>query len=265
MNVKLDYHVQPNILVARFNNPLRRKIPAFVARNLDQYKSLNLWNELRQIGLIPEPFLKNENRRFGYSNEMSEIWPSSRLPELLVPNLPADILAVASDPIGMLAAEDSAREFAVRLLPWKAVCNFKVVWYFDKNIDRFWGRFGAPVLFACDSVLWSTYDYFGVEHFLDYMPELDQKKIPLSPHVLTCFAAFETWFIASDLRIPIEYPQSIDFSAYNSLADLNNPFEPLMDIWMRGYRIVPVFTDEDPVIRLYARTVAPHELPFHAN
>jgi hypothetical protein len=260
MSVKLKYHVAPEVLAERYNNPPRREIPPSVTQASGQWSSDELWNELLRLALIPERFANDQNRRFGRSDQQTEIWPDCRMAETLVPTLASDIMAVASDPMGMLAAEESAREFAVRLLPWKAVCNYKIVWQFDKKIDRYWGRFGVPVMSASDSVLWSTYDVFGATHFLDYMPELDQRKIPLSPHVLKYFASYETWFVVSDLRLPIEYPESMDFSAWDSIADLKNPFEPLVDIWLRGYRILPEFTSEDPFIRLYATTLVPHEL-----
>ena len=162
-------------------------------------------------------------------------------------------------PDGMLAAEESARDLAARLLPWKAVCNNKVVWYFTNNPYEC-AYFGAPIEFASDTVRGAMADFFDVTHFLDYLPEL--RNSPLPPGVLSHFASYETWFLVSDLRLPMNDPGSFDFSAWESFANLRNPFEPLMDIWLRGYRIVPEFTDKDPFIRLYTRTATPHELPL---
>jgi len=211
-----------------------------------------LWDDLAQRAILPEELAKDERRRFVCETANNPIWPKSRPPELLRPNDFRAVLALASDSTGVLAAERAARELVRRLQPWGPVCNDRIVWYFTSNsFDPVY--FGRSIQFAADSVLWTFW-----EHRIDIdsmFPEIKETNLPLI--VQRIVQAYEGWFIASERHLSRFQPEWIEVIKWRNFSDLPNPFEPLIEIWTRGYRLFPEFSQQDPYIRLYSTFLEP--------
>ena len=229
-------------LIARYNQPDHagsQQAAQIINNESDPVKA---WQELVVQGVLSS----NGRRRFSESSEGSDYWPSDRPPESSTPLTKQSVLAFAADISGKLKAEDCAMEFARRLEPWGAVCDSQIVWYFTDNTYEV-TYFKKPYNSAWDSVALSI-PKIGVE-IDSLMPTED--SLPIL--VRRALVAWEGWELAVQHDLPLQEPKWIDLQQWPRFADLPNPFEPLLELWCTGYRIISAFTSDDPTIRLYTK------------
>jgi hypothetical protein len=69
-------------------------------------------------------------------------------------------------------------------------------------------------------------------------------------------ACWQAWELAVNRHLELTEPQWPDLRRWKYFSDLANPFEPLLDLWCTGYRMIASFTEVDPGIRLIACPVA---------
>lgn len=254
----MDLHEYILRLVERYNNPPRPHLPSAV----DAARGINdpgrAWQHILQSGLLPESLAQDHRRRYGESAEGQLVWPKDRPAEHPQPTSIGAILTIAADPSGFLEAEKQAHELARRLAPWTAVCNGEVVWYFTDNPYRQHPHevvyLGLAFHSAADTVDW-TLSNQGIE---PKVAENHGEIVALPLLVQQTVAAWEGWKVAVSRNMAIREPRwPLDLSKWPRFADLENPFEPLLNLWCTGYRLVCDFDKNDPTIRLYAKPVLP--------
>lgn len=240
----------------RFNNPLRRQLAdAMSAIDLDEDPK-TAWEKLKSIGLLSQQFYSDHRRRFGQHDPGQQIFPKDRPQEHLEPTSIVSVLTVGADPSGIQNAESYAREFARRLKPFTAVCNDEVVWYFTDNPYHQYpyetGFLGKSYNAIRDTVDWSLSEA-GIEIEAFELGE-PSERLPLL--ILRAIAAWEGWRIADSRKIEVSRVRwPVDASNFKEFGDKDNPFEPLLNLWLTGYRIASNFEESDPTIRLYAKPV----------
>lgn len=244
-----------NCLEATYNNPPRPHLGEIRTKIRLDESPLNIWNELLRNGYIPSEFVSSTLRHFGVSSDRDDIWPDDRPEEHPEPLNMAGVLTVASDPQGMLAAESHAREFARRLAPWTAVCDNRIVWYFTTvEYDPYY--LGLAYDSARDTVHLSLCQH-GIKEST-YHPNTESRGLPSL--VQRALAAWNGWQLAVQRNFEILEPKwPLDLTKWKRFSELENPFEPLLDLWCTGYRIVSNF-ESDLTIRLYAKPVSNDEI-----
>lgn len=231
-------------VAACYNQPRRVDFPR-VSQIIDgEFDPVRAWQKLIEAGLIPN----DGHRRFVEPSDGDELWPSDRLPESNTPTSFQGVLTFASDFGGRSKAEEHAWEFAKRLEPWGAICDGQVVWYFT-NAAYEVTYFKKPYNSARDSVSLSL-PKIGIE-----METLMTSEESLPNLVRRALAAWEGWELAVQHDLALEEPKWIDLRKWPRFSDLPNPFEPLLELWCTGYRIVSAFDNDDPTIRLYTKYI----------
>lgn len=242
-------------LNARYNQPLRPHLVNILQHISTTGSPSDMWESLFHKGLLPSDFCTSGTRRFGASTDVHEVWPDDRPQEVLKPTTIAGVLAVAADPDGMLMAESYARDFVYRLAPWSAVCNDCIVWYFTV-IEHDPPYLGLSYDSARDTVNWTLCQHGIDEH--SYNADVSQSKLPSL--VQRALSAWNGWQIAVERNLEILEPKwPLDLTKWRRFSDLENPFQPLLDLWCTGYRIISNF-ESDPTIRLYAKPVSGNEI-----
>lgn len=242
-------------LAAQFNKPSRPQLSSALRIMKGITDPIRVWAAILQSGLLPEAFMQDRRRRYGESSEGELVMPNARPGEHSHPTTMAAVMTVAADPAGLLKAEQWARELARRLAPWKAVCNDEVVWYFTDNPYRDYPHeavyLGHAFHSAIDTVDWTLSRHGGK---LNNTEDGGVAGLPfLLQHTL---AAWEGWNCAVSRNMVILEPHwPLDLTRWQRFSDLENPFEPLLNIWCTGYRLVCHFDSTDPTIRLYANPV----------
>jgi hypothetical protein len=244
-------------LAARFDNPPRPQFLAVAEAVIGVSDPLKAWQCVLDQGLIQDAFVTDHRRRYAENTEGQLIFPKERPHEHLKPASIGAVLTVASDPHGFLEAESHAREFARRLEPWTAVCSDEVVWYFTQNPYKQHpyetAYLGLSFNSAVDTIC-SMLDHEKLQ------PE-DTGKVEglgaLPVLIRETVAAWQGWEFATSRNLKIRGPQwPLDLSTWQWFSELKNPFEPLLNLWCTGYRLVCDFDAKDPAIRLYANPVA---------
>jgi hypothetical protein len=150
---------------------------------------------------------------------------------------------LSADPEGVFSAEAAARTGVERLIPWGVPATDRIVW-----------RVGGPPTAPMRATMphpraevlrrlffqeWRS--SLGTVHY-DHVPGLD---------LVSLFAARAAWHVrlnrvwclAADRGLVV--PSSVDHpqAAGRSMADLPNPFAPLIEVWAAGYAFADVRGD----------------------
>lgn len=247
-------------LQSKFDRPERPKLRDVQSIVTSSASPNDAWIRLHNSGSIAPVLCDDDRRRFAQHTEGQRLFPSDRPIESAIPSSLIAVATVASDPEGILKAEDYARGFANRLIPMGSICNDEVVWYFTENpYKRFpfeTTTFGRPFQSALYTLEWSLESHGIV------LEEFESGNVSERfPQLVDCVvAAWEGWRVAASRRLTITNSmEPFDRSRWQHFSDLPNPFEPLLELWRTGYRIVCPFSREDSTIRLYAKPVCPDE------
>ncbi len=237
------------LLVERYNHPKRLRIPhtAELLRGTAVEKG---WELLVARGSLPRDFVADKRRAYAESIEGKAIHLSDRPPMFPHPPSVRALLTITSDVEGILTAEKHARELAKRLTPWKGVSNDTVVWYFlDRPLD-YVPYLGPSYDFARDTVNVTLEEHsINTDHL-----EPSQEQVPLPLLVRRGIAAWKGWETAVRLNLEISGPRwPFDHGGSRRFSELENPFEPILDLWCTGYLIYSSCEESDPTIRLYAQ------------
>jgi hypothetical protein len=252
-----DRHEFFDLLRERFNRP-SQKISVQLERLLSKVAHEAPRAAWEMVGneLGGTEWLRNLQREFGEHIPGQLTFPSDRPSTCIWPTSLASIATIASDANGMLSAERHARRFAQCLANFGAICSGKTVWYFTENpfvrgvFEK--GSMGPAYVAAQDTLQASIRDQ-GIETH-----ELESGEISTRlPSVVNgAVASWEAWRIAASKKFRITYGMwPFDARKWKYFCDLDNPFEPLLSLWATGYRLSIMFTEEEPVIRLYAKPI----------
>ncbi len=243
----------------RFNNPDSPNLSKVLKIvNLEDSPHV-AWNNLTESGILPDGFIHDNRRKFGDHEEGKLIYPDDRPLEHSKPPSLVSVVTTASDPSGILQAEGFARELAQRLVPFKGASNDEIVWYFTKKPYRnhpYETTFMGMSLESPRMSLELTLRNLGIELKSFWPKEGCTPHLPL--FVCECIAAWEGWRIAIDRDIEENQGSALwpfDETGWRRYALLENPFEPLLNLWSTGYRICCDFKEDDPTIRLYAKPI----------
>lgn len=237
-------------LTSCYNKPVRQQLDKAFDVVDGAADPLEAWSRVIRSGLLTNNFADTKDRRYAEADEGKQLWPTDRPEEKSQPGSMEAVLAVAADPNGMSRAEQHARELARRLEPWGAACDGQVIWYFTDNLYEV-SCLGHPYESAQNSVF-LTLEKQGIDPHL-FEPSKNESPLPIL--LRSALGAWEGWRVAVDHGFELSEPGWIDLSQWKGFSDLENPFEPLLDLWCTGYRMVCPFEKNDPKIRLYATPV----------
>lgn len=241
-------------LRARFDRPLRPKLRD-VLRVVSRTDTPEIaCRKLAASGIMEADFLSHPHRLFAPHSPGNRIPPSARpTPSKRIQSL-AMVVAIASDEEGILLAESAAVEFANRLRPFQAIFDGKIVWYLTENLFRDSHPYETTILgqsfFAIEITVKLCLENAGI----DLNPFGFSPSGPRMPLLMQeALAAWEGWRIAQQLDLAVTSDMwPVDRHQFQRFRDLPNPFSPLLDLWLTGYRISANFDEEDPAVHLYS-------------
>jgi len=237
-------------LIRRYGRPPRKNARADVDLH-ELSDSKEAWEKLCKESIVCGNAFYDSRRKFASRIVSSK---NARPDELSHPSTMDSVAFFASDPEGILEAEAQAREFARRLMPWHAVCDDNVVWYQITHPLEYLAYLGLPFNSACDTVNWTLEEYGIATESLVTAGNLDT----LPRFARDVLEVYEGWCIALEKDSEILEPKwPLDVSKYKKFSFLQNPFEPLLELWLTGYLLASPFDLEDTTIRLYAVVVNP--------
>ncbi len=209
------------------------------------------WHRLVEEGLVPSELAEASWRRFVavpcYSNPMEKPYSNtSRCP----PTIRA-ALTVAASADGFLAVEAKAHDFVRRLTPWAAQTNNQIVWVLytgEMPIITYMGPAFDAVLNDIEDIM----DDEGIDHE-SLRPEARGLDLPYL--VNRVLGAMEGWRIGVERGLELRLSGAPNLQGQKRIAEIENPFEPLVEIWSMGYFMHGRLTVEYPGIRLFARQI----------
>lgn len=238
----------------RFDRPLRPKLQEVltVIRASDDPELA--CQKVVESGIVGPDLFSSSHRRFGPHEPGICIQPSDRPSPAVRPTSLAMVIAIAADEDGILHAESAACEFAKRLAPFQAIFSGGVVWYLTENAFRKSYPFETTGLgqsfFAIGMTLTLCLDSAGID-IKDYRIGMPSERMPLLVH--RALAAWEGWRVAQRLDLSVtEDVWPVDRYQFTRFRELPNPFAPLLELWLTGYRISADFNDKYPAVHLYA-------------
>ena len=222
-------------------------------------------------GLVSPTFLSDDERRFAFTTATKELredevsslavaMPEQRARTAPFPTSVPLALAVAANFDAFVSAEALAREAAARLWPWiraraKGPCPARVVWKSHARSALLGRKAPAPVegsSVAHDAALFAIGESSASERGV-WRPTVGVSTVLMeraAPYALGARA----WKLAAaaNATVPrtlssgyagaLEYPtpESVAGRAFDALAD---PFEPIVELWSRGYRLISIGRD----------------------
>ncbi|MFO0558834.1 MAG: hypothetical protein U0269_12525 [Polyangiales bacterium] len=222
-------------------------------------------------GLVSPTFLSDDARRFAFTTATKELREDEitslgvAMPKGLARTAPfptsvALALAVAADFDAFVSAEALAVEAAARLWPWvraqsKGPCPTRVVWK-SHTRSALLGRKAPDLVEGClvahDAALFAIGESSASERGV-WRPTVGVSTVLMeraAPYALGARA----WKLAAAARATVprtlssgyagalEYPtpEAVAGRAFDALAD---PFEPVLELWSRGYRLISIGRD----------------------
>ncbi|RCS56235.1 hypothetical protein DTL42_00015 [Bremerella cremea] len=238
----------------RFDRPIRPKLQDMLSViNRSDTPDLAC-QRLEESGIIKAGFFSNPQRSFAPYVPGTRILPSERPTPDRRPDSLAMVIAIASDPDGILRAEAAAREFARRLKPFQAMFSESLVWYLTENAFRDSHPFETTRLgrsyFAIEMTLALCLESEGIDVEQLRIGEPCERMPLLIQYAL---AAWDGWRIAQrrDLRVTSDF-WPVGRYEFERFRQLPNPFSPLLELWLTGYRISANFDKDDSAVHLYA-------------
>lgn len=242
------------MLRVRFDRP-RRPLLHDVKKSIHSGDPSSLaCRRLIEAGIIDSDLFSNSQRLFSPYVAGMRTRPSARPKPESFPQSVETIVAIAADQEGVIRAERSAREFAKRLRPFQSICNNCVVWYLSENLFRDCHPFETTHLGraynAAEMTIELSLESAGIDMSRFRFGE-PSERMPLL--IQFALAGWEGWRIAQlhDISLVDEF-LPLDRDDVGGFKDLQNPFAPLIDLWLTGYRISANFDEDDPAIHLYA-------------
>ena len=108
--------------------------------------------------------------------------------------------------------------------------------------------FLASHLILRDTVNWTLSNY-GID-LMGVEERLENTGLPLL--VRWTLASWYGWNVALDKDLSVRLPRwPLDLEKWRRFRDLENPFDPILEIWSLGYYILSSFTETDSTIRLF--------------
>jgi len=209
---------------------------------------------LIKSGMVESDLFTNSQRLFAPYIVGDRIRPAALPKAAPFPQSLETVVAIAADQEGVLRAEHAAREFAARLKPFRAICNNRVVWYLSENPFRdshpFETSYLGQAYHAVEMTIALSLESVGIEIDRFRIGE-PSERMPLV--VQLALAGWEGWRFAQLHDVPLDDEFfHLDRDAVRGFEDLQNPFSPLIDTWLTGYRISASFNEDDPAIHLFA-------------
>jgi hypothetical protein len=207
-------------------------------------------------GVASQDFIQDERRRFAMTSEFvnasiakGELNPSHD--ERYPPTLRV-VLTLGSDPAGVAAAELHAKELGRRLEPWGATCPTIAQWLCVDTPQTHVTQLGVACSIALDSLA-ATLQEESIEPI-----SLEPAEPGLPPFVSQIAGALVGWRLAVERKLSVSPacwpPERVKRRPF---AELPNPFEPLVELWMTGYILQSGYKEGD-ILRLYALQI-PHD------
>ena len=191
------------------------------------------WRALCDEGIVPA-VLARGLRDFAASDENELAQDTQEVRSGKISSYPPTmdaVLSIASDPAGVLSAEQHLAEFVERLIPWLADRPSRHRWLIAPSSHPHGVTLNGAYVVAVDS-LDASLEEDGVD-FAELLPPL---ALGLPHIVRRGIAADAGWRIAVERKLKVSracWPPTA--LADKPFSALSNPVEPLLALWMTGY------------------------------